>query len=89
MAQRVYFNIEHTKYYGNHIFCSISAQFYKKQKNIPSVIIGEGTYAMTGNRNKMDDWILFYLSNMHLKLDVMMMTINNSRQRTELIRLCI
>ena len=47
MAQRVYFNIEHTKYYGNHIFCSISAQFYKKQKNIPSVIIGEGPYAMS------------------------------------------
>ena len=63
--------------------------FIKSKKNIPSVIIGEGTYAMTGNRNEMDDWILFYLSNMHLKLDVMMMTINNSRQRTELIISCI
>ena len=63
--------------------------FIKSKKIFHQLLLVRDRMQWVGNWNEMDDWILFYLSNMHLKLDVMMMTINFSRSRAELIISCI
>ena len=79
MAQRVYFNIEHTKYYGNHFFLASMHNFietYKKQKIIYQFLLvktifvfhGIGIECMTG-----------YFFKHVTKLDVMM-TFNYSKK---------